>query len=250
MKRFLVSGASRGIGRSVAELAVARGAAVVVNGRDEVALGQVCAAATGAGSVVSCPGDLTSKEDRERLVAASGALDYVVLCAGVAQHESIQDLREETMRSTFEVNFFAQALLARDLVSKVREGGSFTFVSSTLASRAAKNTAAYAASKAALEAWVRTMALELAPAVRVNAVAPGLVETDMARHLRLLPGEAMPAGEELKKRQAKQIQEMDALHPLGRVGQPEEVAELILQVSQSPWMTGSIVTHDGGLSLA
>lgn len=245
MKRFLVTGASRGIGRAVAEAVIASGASLLASARTQDALAELSTSE----HVDICAADLTSAEDRLALIQKCSGLDHVVLCAGVAMHEEIRDLQEDTLRSTFELNFFAQALLARDLLSKIQSGGSITFVSSTLAQRAAKTTAAYAASKAALESLTRTMALELAPNVRVNAVAPGLVDTDMARALRLEPGEAAPTGEERQRREAAQHQSMNAMHPMGRMGQPSEVAELILHVCQSAWMTGSTVTLDGGLSL-
>lgn len=246
MKRFLVTGASRGIGRAVAEAVIASGASLFASARSRDALAELSTSE----NVNICPADLSSAEERQALVQSCHELDHVVLCAGVAMHEEVRVLQEDALRSTFELNFFAQALLARDLLSQIRTGGSITFVSSTLAQRAAKTTAAYAASKAALESLARTMALELAPAIRVNAVAPGLVDTDMARALRLQPGEIAPSGEERKRREAKQHEFMNAMHPMGRMGRPAEVAELILQVSQSEWMTGSVVTLDGGLSLA
>jgi 3-oxoacyl-[acyl-carrier protein] reductase len=246
MKRFLVTGASRGIGRAVAEAALASGASVLATARSEATLRELFA--TGE-HVDTFAADLTSAEDRLGLIQVCGGLDHVVLCAGVAMHEDIHHLQEDTLRSTFELNFFAQALLARDLLGEIQTGGSITFVSSTLAQRAAKTTAAYAASKAAIESLARTMALELAPGIRVNAVSPGLVDTDMARALRLQPGEVAPVGEERRKREASQYEAMAAMHPMGRMGQPAELADLILHVSQSAWMTGSIVTFDGGLSL-
>ncbi|MFK7998972.1 MAG: SDR family NAD(P)-dependent oxidoreductase [Polyangiales bacterium] len=245
MRRFLVTGASRGIGRAVAEAVISSGASLLASARNSDALAELS-----ADRVDVFAADLTSAEDRLALLESCHELDHVVLCAGVAMHEEVRGLQEDTLRSTFELNFFAQALLARDLIPRIRPGGSITFVSSTLAQRAARSTAAYAASKAALESFTRTMALELAPEIRVNAVAPGLVDTDMARALRLQPGEAVPTDEERKRREAEQQKFMNSMHPLGRMGRPTEVAELILQVSQSAWMTGSIVTLDGGLSLA
>lgn len=245
MRRFLVTGASRGIGHAVAGAVVASGAYLLASARSRDALAELSTSE----NVDVCSADLSSAEERQALVQSCHELDHVILCAGVAMHEEVRVLQEDTLRATFELNFFAQALLARDLLSRIRAGGSITFVSSTLAQRAARATAAYAASKAAIESLTRTMALELAPALRVNAVAPGLVDTDMARALRLQPGEALPTGEERKRREGEQHEFMNAMHPMGRMGRPSEVAELILQVSQSAWMTGSVVTLDGGLSL-
>lgn len=244
MKRFLVTGASRGIGRAVTEAAMKSGASVVATARDKAALLELS-----GDHVETFAGDLTSADARVGLIKMCGSLDHVVLCAGIAMHEEIRHLQEDTLRATFELNFFSHALLARDLLGKIRSGGSITFISSTLAQRAAKTTAAYAASKAALESLTRTMALELAPDIRVNAIAPGLVDTAMARALRLAPGESPPVGEERAEREDAQFDAMNAMHPIGRVGKPAELAELILHMAQSAWMTGSVVTYDGGLSL-
>ena len=123
-------------------------------------------------------------------------------------------------------------------------------LSSTLAMRPAPTTIAYAASKAALIAMVKAAALELAPdGIRVNAVAPGVVETDMTRALRLAPGEPMPLGEEHEARVAAQLDALRRLHPLGRLGTPEEIAEAITFVLDAAWATGSVLTIDGGLTM-
>jgi NAD(P)-dependent dehydrogenase (short-subunit alcohol dehydrogenase family) len=129
-------------------------------------------------------------------------------------------------------------------------GGSIVNVSSTLSERVASNTLVYAASKAALNAMTKGLALELARfGVRVNAVLPGGVETDMLRSPRLRPGESL-APDEIDSRVAAQLKALAALHPMGRLGQPEEVAAVIVAVLDQTWQTGSLVTIDGGLSVA
>jgi 3-oxoacyl-[acyl-carrier protein] reductase len=123
-----------------------------------------------------------------------------------------------------------------------RGQGAIVFIASTLVERAAKLTAAYAASKAAVVSAARSLALELAPQVRCNVVAPGLVDTDMIRASR----SGQPLGEaEL----AAQLESLRALHPLGRLGRPEEVADAVCFLLRSEWITGSVLTVDGGLSL-
>ena len=251
MKRYLVTGASRGIGRVLAERLLAEGAQIAVVARDERALLELAQSAPG--QVVVMVGDLMEAEHRARIAKATSQalehLDGVVLCAGIAQHEPFVTMSERSLRQTFEVNFFAPALLARDLCGLISDGGSITFVSSTLASRAVASTSAYAASKAAVESLTRTMALELAPRVRVNAVAPGLVDTAMTRDLRLEPGESRPSGAELNARLEAQHREMAALHPMQRMGTADEVARAIVHLMESSWSTGTVLTLDGGLSL-
>ena len=129
-------------------------------------------------------------------------------------------------------------------------GGSIVTVSSTLSGRPAPSTLGYAGTKAALEATTRGLAKELAARhIRVNAVAPGVVDTDMVRQPRVAPGTRVPEGAERDRLVAEQLEALAYLHPLGRLGTAAEVAELIVQVLDAEWMTGSVVTLDGGLSL-
>jgi NAD(P)-dependent dehydrogenase (short-subunit alcohol dehydrogenase family) len=103
-------------------------------------------------------------------------------------------------------------------------------VSSTLASRTAPNTLAYGASKAALDQAMRTLALELAPhAIRVSVVSPGIVETPMTA--------------------ARDLDRLRALHPIGRLGKPEDVAQAVLYLLDADWATGTTLIVDGGLTL-
>jgi len=111
-------------------------------------------------------------------------------------------------------------------------------------------TAVYAATKAGLNALTRTLALELAPhGIRVNAVLPGGVDTDMLRAPRLRPGEALGEAE-ISERVESQLAALRALHPLGRLGTPAEVASVIVATLDQAWQTGSLITIDGGLSLS
>ena len=107
-------------------------------------------------------------------------------------------------------------------------------VSSTLAEKAIPGMAAYNASKAALNQLTRSLALEWAPTVRVNAVMPAVVDTPIHALRGMSP---------------EQVQEMDGIHPLGRIGQPEDVASLIvfLLSDASSWMTGAVIPVDGGV---
>jgi NAD(P)-dependent dehydrogenase (short-subunit alcohol dehydrogenase family) len=122
-------------------------------------------------------------------------------------------------------------------------------VASTLATNPAEGTAAYAASKAALIAWTRALALELAPhQVRVNAVAPGIIDTDMIHVLRGVDPAGLPPAEQ-EARVAAQLGRLAALHPLGRLGTPDEVAEAVIYLLEAKFVTGTVLVVDGGLTL-
>jgi len=149
------------------------------------------------------------------------------------------------------VNLVAPLLLSQAVAWQMRDrGGAIVNVSSTLSERVAPLTAVYAGTKAALNTLTKSLALELAPyGIRVNAVLPGGVDTDMLRAPRVLPGESLTEAE-LEERADSQLAALSALHPLGRLGAPAEVATVIVAALDQPWQTGSLITIDGGLSLA
>ncbi len=254
MARYLVTGATRGIGRAIAEALLARGDGVWAVGRDQSSLDTLEAMAP---SRVRCASvELADPEARLQLIKVvranvkdDGPLDGLVFAAGIARHVTARRCSEETMRSLMTVNFHAPAWLAGQLAPCVGDGGSVLFLSGTLAQRPVAESGAYAASKAALEAYAKAFALEEAPRVRVNVLAPGLVDTAMARTLRLSEGEAMPLGPERQSREKAQREAMASWHPMGRLGQPEEVAEAALQLLDACWSTGTVLTLDGGISL-
>lgn len=252
MGRVLVTGASRGIGRAVVVALAARGTAVAAAARDREALEVL----RGLGDVHPVWADLAVADDRDSLVERAatrlGGLDGLVCAAGIARHARVGAIEPADLDAQLTVNLLAPVLLAQAAAPHMRAAGrgSIVALSSTLASRAAPATVGYAASKGGLEAAVRGLALELAPdGIRVNAVAPGVVDTDMVRALRLEPGEPEPIGEALRERVDAQLEVLRRLHPVGRLGTPEEVAAVVLHVLDSPYTTGSVVTVDGGLTL-
>jgi NAD(P)-dependent dehydrogenase (short-subunit alcohol dehydrogenase family) len=124
------------------------------------------------------------------------------------------------------------------------------FISSTLALRPLPTSAVYSAAKAGMLAAMRSLALVgAARRIRANAVCPGVVDTEMVRAPRLSPGETPPTGEELERRISAQLSTLGALHPLGRLGKAEEVAEAVVHLLAAPWTTGSELVIDGGLML-
>jgi NAD(P)-dependent dehydrogenase (short-subunit alcohol dehydrogenase family) len=232
--RALVTGASGGIGRAVVKALSARGAAILAQGRDGKKLEALANEAPGT---VALPCELLRPIEQRALVRDAweilGGLDALIQCAGTAQHTPALELDERALEETFALNTFVPILLAREFAARMIENerkGVVVSVSSTLASRTAPNTLAYASSKAALDQAMRTLALELAPhAIRVSVVSPGVVETPMTAE--------------------RDLDRLRALHPIGRLGKPEDVAQAVLFLLDADWATGTIMLIDGGLTL-
>jgi len=250
--RVIVTGATRGIGRAVVDVILERGGRVVAIARDETALSAL--ASEHGERLRSVPADLARTDTLRHLaqvaIDAFDGVDGLVNCAGIARYEPVGAIGADSVDEQLRVNLVAPLLLCQSVASHLRgRGGSIVNVSSTLSERAAEFTSVYAATKAGLNALTRGLALELAShSIRVNAVLPGGVDTDMLRAPRLRPGESLdePA---LEKRVESQLATLAALHPLGRLGRPSEIAEVIVSVLDREWQTGSLVSIDGGLSL-
>jgi len=249
----IVTGATRGIGRATVDAILARGGRVVAIARDQEALSVLEASEPDRIRAMSVDLEDTARvaEAAQRAIDAFGSVDGLVNCAGIARYEPVGAIGLDSIEAQLSVNLVAPLLLSQAIAEHLRDrGGSIVNVSSTLSEHVAPHTAVYAATKAALNTLTKGLALELARAgVRVNAVLPGGVETDMLRTPRLRPGETLDQGE-LSARMESQLAALAALHPLGRLGTPEEVAAVIVGVLDQTWQTGSLVTIDGGLSLA
>ncbi len=237
-RRVLISGASSGIGFATARLLAGEGAEVCLVARDHERLRAAVDAIGPAAWPVSC--DLADPASVAALADAVGsrwsALDGLVNNAGIAPMAAVDDTTTEVWNETFDVNVRGPFLLCRELGPLLHGGRSPSVVnvSSTLAERAIPGMAAYNASKAALNQLTRSLALEWAPVVRVNAVMPAVVDTPIHALRGMTP---------------EQVHEMDGMHPLGRIGQPEDVASLIvfLLSDASSWMTGTVIPVDGGV---
>jgi 3-oxoacyl-[acyl-carrier protein] reductase len=242
----LVTGATRGIGRAVCGALVATGRRVVATGRDHARLAAIANAYGERVLTIAC--DLSVRggwsELLDQVDTQAGALDELICNAGIVRYGALGSVREDDLRAQLELDFVVPYLLSQRVgcAMKRRGRGVIVHVASTLAERSAPDTSAYAASKAALISATRSFALELAPAVRVNAVSPGIVDTDMVQVLRAPAADAQAA-------LVAQRAEFAALHPLGRLGTPEDIAQAVLFLLDAPWLTGTVLTVDGGVTL-
>lgn len=235
----LVTGATRGIGRAIAEACGAAGAAVVVVARKPEELEETVAALDTSGiPAVAVQGSVGEPETAERAAAAAletfGRLDILVNNAAVnPAFGPMTEVDLGAVAKVLDANLVAPVRFVRAAWQAwMREhGGVVCNVVSVGGLRPSPFIGAYNASKAGLISMTRQLALELAPGVRVNAVAPALVKTDMARAL-------WEADEEAVTR----------LHPLGRLGTPDDIAAAALYLCSdaSAWVTGEVLVVDGG----
>lgn len=243
----LVTGATSGIGRATALRIAAAGGAVALTGRNEAALADVAAEVEALGSTaVPLVADLTQRADRQRVVAdavqALGGLDLLVNAAGVIATGSVETTTLEDFEAMFALNTTAPFHLMQLATPALKaRKGAIVNVSSVTGIRAFPGVLSYCSSKAALDQLTRCAALELAEhGVRVNAVCPGVVVTEL--HKR---------GGMDADRYAEFLEHSRSTHPLGRVGDADEVARLIvfLGTSEAGWVTGVTMPIDGGRHL-
>jgi NAD(P)-dependent dehydrogenase (short-subunit alcohol dehydrogenase family) len=246
-KTVIVTGATSGIGRAAAEAFGREGASVVVVGRKETIIGEVARAIEDAGGrALPCAADITAGDAPARIVGAAvdsfGGLDVLVNAAGIIAAATLEATTDETWDTMMDVNLRAPFRLMRAAAPKLIERkGSIVNVSSVNGLRSFPGVLAYNVSKSAVDQLTRCAALELAPVgVRVNAVNPGVTVTNLHRR----------SGMD-ESRYAAFLERSKETHPLGRPGQPQEVASLILFLAsdRAGWMTGETIPIDGGRHL-
>lgn len=240
-KVAVVTGASKGIGAAIARHLADEGAAVVVNyasskaGADRV----VSEITANGGRAIAVQANVSNKADIQRLFAATkqefGSLDILVNNAGIYENLPLEAVTEEHFHKQFDLNVLGLILTTQEGVKHFgASGGSVINVSSVVSSLCPANASVYSATKAAVDAVTRSLAKELGPRnIRVNSINPGMVETEGLHSTGIIArGPSLAAAA-----------------PLGRIGQPQDIAPgvVFLASSDSGWMTGETFYITGGL---
>jgi 3-oxoacyl-[acyl-carrier protein] reductase len=241
-KVAIVTGASKGIGAGVAKALGAAGASVVVNystsreGADRV----VAEIAGKGGKAVAVQGNMSSGADVKRLFTeakkAFGRVDILVNNAGVFHFEPVESVTEAEFHRQFNTNVLGPILTVQESLKYFgSDGGSVINISSVASESPVPNSVVYSATKSALDSVTRVLAKELgARKIRVNTIAPGGVETEGTHRVGII-------GSDFEK-------EMISKTPLGRFGQPEDIAKVAVFLSSedAAWITGERITVSGG----
>lgn len=237
----LITGAGSGIGQATSVALSHLGFHILMVGRTESKLKTTQKKLPGTSAILTC--DLGDPKDRQKLIktvikaVGKNSLEVVVNNAALYEAGAFAKSSAKDWQAHFETNLFAPVALLQGLYPLLKQShASVINISSTLGERPIPDTAAYSATKAALNSLTHTLALEWAPHVRVNAVLPGLVDTPIHAFHKL--AENSP-----EKQGAHQMQ------PMKRMGRPEEVAQVVVSLVQNPWATGSQWIVDGGISL-
>ncbi|GAB6851049.1 SDR family NAD(P)-dependent oxidoreductase [Paraburkholderia kururiensis] len=241
-KVAVVTGASKGIGAGIAKALAAEGASVVVNyasskaGADAV----VDAIITAGGKAVAVAGDVSKAADAERIVNTAvetyGRLDVLVNNSGVYSFAPIEEIDEAHFHRQFDINVLGLLLTTKAAAKHLGEGASIVNVSSVVTRITPAYTTVYSATKGAVDAATSSLAKELGPRkIRVNAVNPGLIETE-GTHAASVIGSDMESS-------------VLAQTPLGRIGQPDDIARVVvfLASDDSRWITGEHLNASGGV---
>jgi 3-oxoacyl-[acyl-carrier protein] reductase len=241
-KVAVVTGASKGIGAAIATHLAAEGAAVVVNyASSKAGADKVVATITGAGGkAVAVQGDVSKLADIGKLFSetkkAFGHVDILVNNAGVYEFGPLENVTEEHFHKQFNLNVLGLLLTTQEAVKHFTPvGGSIVNISSVVGRHAVANASVYSATKGAVDAITKSLAKELGPKkIRVNSLNPGMIETEGLHAVGF-------AESEFRK-------QIEANTPLGRIGQPDDVAKVavFLASDDSGWVTGETLLVSGG----
>jgi NAD(P)-dependent dehydrogenase (short-subunit alcohol dehydrogenase family) len=230
-KKVLIVGGSSGIGLATAEAAANQGAIVTIASRNQARLDQAASQLKCAVTVRVL--DVLENDSIVSMLEEAGLFDHIIVTASSAKTGLVRELPLEDAYASMDSKFWGAYRIAK--AARFNVSGSLTLVSGFLSQRPNASAALQGAINAAIEGLVRGLALEFAP-VRVNAVSPGLIDTPILA--RMSP----------EKREAMLENAKDKL-PVHRVGAPEDVAQAILFVATNPYVTGSVVTVDGGATI-
>jgi len=242
-KVVLITGGSRGIGKSIAELFVIEGAKVVLTSKNQKRLRDT---ANGMKNTIFFPGDIRNSKDVKRIVKSTirkfGRIDILVNNAGILPKiKPIDKITDVEWNETIDVNLTGHFRFTREVIPHMKEnGGSIINISSDAGLKAFENffADAYVSSKAAIILLTKSWALQYArDKIRVNCICSAVVDTDMTKELWL------------KTKQRRKNAEDE--HPLGRIGKTQDVANAALYFASddSSWTTGAILPVDGGVSV-
>lgn len=234
-KTILITGASSGIGQSIAVTISKMGGNVIISGRNEAKLLNTLSMMTGEQNQI-ITADLTQKEDIDKLAAGVPQLDGIVHCAGIGHRMPAKMISEKDVNTVMSANFTGAVLLQAALLmkKKVQKNSSIVFIASKASDYPSTGNAVYSASKGALISYARCLALELAPrGIRVNCICPAMVWTDL-----IMQNEVT----------LEQLKESELAYPLKRYGKPEDVANLAVYLlsDASSWMTSNSIDLTGG----
>ncbi|MFG6150512.1 SDR family NAD(P)-dependent oxidoreductase [Halobacillus sp. B23F22_1] len=231
-QHILITGATGGIGYATAKEAVKAGASVTITGRNEKKLSelkQACEQETPSAKVFVCPTDLNKVEERKRLVQEAqhtfGAIEGLVNSAGVIGGNALDQLTEDDLRSVMELNYFSTVLLTQEVYEHMKElrRGAVVNLSSLSGLRGTHSNTAYSGSKFAITGFTQSFAVEAVEHnIRVNAVCPGYVDTQMGQQAIKNKGEREGRSYE------DQLERAKAGIPSGQLSTPEEVARTII----------------------
>ena len=241
----IVTGAASGIGAASARLFAAEGARVALVDLDEKGLGRIASEIEGSGGqAIVLAADVSNagqaREGVGRVMATWGRIDVLLTAAGISLGGTVDSLDEATWDKTFAVNVKGTYLWIHHAIQPMiaARSGAIVTVGSQLAQSSLGKNAAYVASKGAIASFTKTIAVDHArQGIRINALMPGVIDTPMPA--RSLQRQADPETARLFWKQR---------HPMGRIGQPEEVAKaaLFLASDDSSFVTGTLLFVDGG----